>query len=63
MDWSSTAITWDLQMRILWIVLPPIFIGCGFLTLVLPKLLARETVLPARTHRAVGQIPAQEGSR
>lgn len=40
MEWSSTQITWDLQVMVLWYVLPPIFVLCGLLTLALPPLLA-----------------------
>ena len=40
--WSSTRILWDQQMMLIWLLLPPIFIACGFLTLVGPYLLRRK---------------------
>ena len=41
MEWSSTAINWDMQIMIMWVILPPVFIISGFLTLILPRLLAQ----------------------
>ena len=40
MEWSSTAISWDMQVMLMLIVLSPVFILCGLLTLVAPVLLA-----------------------
>jgi hypothetical protein len=40
--WSSTRILWDQQMMLVWILLPPIFIACGFLTLVGPYLIPKK---------------------
>ena len=63
MEWSSTAITWDLQVMVMWIVLPPVFILCGLLTMVAPLLLAnaekhkalREKTLPAHAVAEIGR--------
>ena len=41
MAWSSTAITWDLQVMLMWVVLPPVFILCMLLALVAPVLIVR----------------------
>ena len=41
MAWSSTAITWDLQVMLMWVVLPPVFILCMLLTLVVLVLFAK----------------------
>jgi len=40
--WSSTRILWDQQMMLIWLLLPPIFIACGFLALVGPYLVRRK---------------------
>ena len=40
--WSSTRIVWDQQILLMWILLPPIFIACGFLALVGPYLLRKK---------------------
>ena len=39
--WSSTRILWDQQILLLWILLPPIFIVCGFLALAAPYLVRK----------------------
>jgi hypothetical protein len=36
MVWSSTRILWDQQIFLLWILLPPIFLACGFLVFAAP---------------------------
>lgn len=60
MEWSSTHIDWDLQMYLMWTILPPIFIGSMLLTLFLPKLLYPEvnrnqTPVEARAEDRTGQ--------
>ena len=40
--WSSTRILWDQQIFLMWILLPPIFIVCGFLALAAPYLVSRK---------------------
>lgn len=42
--WSSTRILWDQQMLLMWILLPPIFIACGFLALIGPYLVRTKDV-------------------
>jgi hypothetical protein len=63
MEWSSTAITWDLQVMVMWLVLPLVFIFCGFLTLVLPVLLAPANRYTARRDEALPQRAARESGR
>ena len=43
MMWNATAIMWDQQVFLLWILLPPVFIACGFLALVVPVYLDRRS--------------------
>ena len=42
--WSSTRILWDQQILLIWILLPPIFVVCGFLALAAPYLLRKKDV-------------------
>ena len=46
--WSSTRILWDQQILLLWILLPPIFIVCGFLALAAPYLVRKAEVRGAQ---------------
>ena len=55
--WSSTRILWDQQILLLWILLPPVFVVCGFMALAAPLIVrkkerhdtAREEFIPGRT--------------
>jgi hypothetical protein len=40
--WSSTRILWDQQILLLWILLPPVFVACGFLALAAPFIVSKE---------------------
>jgi len=41
MAWNASQLFWDQQVLLLWILLPPVFVACGFLTLFVPPCLAR----------------------
>jgi hypothetical protein len=47
MMWNATAIMWDQQVLLMWILLPPVFIACGFLALVVPLYLDRRNKVHA----------------
>jgi hypothetical protein len=55
MEWSATHIGWDLQIILLWILLPPVFLTCAFLAFLAPLLekrrqeAARRDVLAEKT--------------
>jgi hypothetical protein len=36
MPWTPTHIGWDQQIMLMWILLPPIFLACGFLAFAAP---------------------------
>jgi len=36
MAWNASQLLWDQQVLLLWILLPPVFIACGFLSLAAP---------------------------
>jgi hypothetical protein len=40
--WSSTRILWDQQILLLWILLPPVFVLCGFLAVAAPFIVSKE---------------------
>lgn len=51
--WSSTRILWDQQMMLIWILLPPIFIVCGFLALAAPYLVRKKDVNSAEREQFI----------
>jgi hypothetical protein len=51
--WSSTRILWDQQVLLLWILLPPIFVACGFLALAAPYLVRKKDEDTAQPERFV----------
>lgn len=56
--WSSTRILWDQQVLLMWILLPPIFIVCGFLALVGPYLVRKKDVASAQRDKLLPDRPA-----
>jgi hypothetical protein len=38
MEWHPAQLSWDQQMFVLWVLLPPIFIVCGILAFLAPLL-------------------------
>ena len=38
MEWHPAQLSWDQQMFVLWVLLPPVFIFCGFLAFLAPML-------------------------
>jgi len=58
MLWTPTHIGWDEQIMLLWILLPPIFLACGFLAFAAPlffheKTAHRTLAKPARAERVL----------
>ena len=51
--WSSTRILWDQQILLIWILLPPIFIVCGFLALAAPYLVRKKDVDSTQRERFI----------
>jgi len=45
--WSSARILWDQQILLLWILLPPVFLFCGFLVFAAPLLFGDRSTLEA----------------
>ena len=43
MIWNASKLLWDQQVLLLWILLPPVFIACGFLSLAAPLYLFGRT--------------------
>ena len=51
--WSSTRILWDQQVLLMWILLPPIFIVCGFVALAAPYLVRKSEVASSQPEQLV----------
>ena len=62
--WSSTRILWDQQILLLWILLPPVFVVCGFLALAAPFIVRKgERRRADRREHAPEQSVAVDGRR
>jgi hypothetical protein len=54
MPWTPTHIDWNQQIMLMEILLPPIFIACGFLAFAAPLFFRAKTIrhAPAKSVRA-----------
>jgi hypothetical protein len=51
MEWHPAQLSWDQQMFVLWVLLPPIFFVCGILAFLAPVLYKEKAARPASAHR------------
>jgi len=38
MEWHPSQLTWDMQVFVMWVLLPPVFLICGILAFLAPVL-------------------------
>jgi len=63
MVWNASHLLWDQQILLLWILLPPVFIACGFLSLVAPLYLFRRNKPEPERHGVLPPAGAAVRSR
>jgi hypothetical protein len=51
--WSATRILWDQQVLLMSILLPPIFVICGFLALAAPYLVRKKDMNSAQGEQLI----------
>ncbi len=60
MEWHPAQLSWDQQMFVLWVLLPPIFFVCGILAFLAPVLYKEKTASQVGPSQAPGH-PARRG--
>jgi hypothetical protein len=61
MEWHPAQLSWDQQMFVLWVLLPPAFVVCGILAFLAPILYREETKDQLRSGQAAGEPASRRG--
>lgn len=61
MEWHPAQLSWDQQMFVLWVLLPPIFFVCGILAFLAPVLYKEKAPRQVEANEAQGHVAGRGG--